>query len=208
MAKEGLLPSKRIARTFSLCRANDLVFRYLVKQLADGRDPARLRPAGVERRRHQHAGAMHGQFLRWFYLENRLAEGRMEIDGTRLDLSTVDQPTYVVSAVDDHIVPWASAYETTQLLGGDDNRFVLSTSGHIAAIVNPPSPKAKHWTNTDLAGDSENWKAGADLHEGTWWDDWSVWIDSQAGAMVPAPDRLGSDEYPPMGDAPGTYVLA
>ena len=206
MAKEGLLPSQRLSRTFSLCRANDLVFSYLAKNWLMGETPPAFDLLAWNDDGTNMPARMHGDFLRWFYLENRLAEGRMEIDGTRLDLSTVDQPTYVVSAVDDHIVPWASAYETTQLFGGDHNRFVLSTSGHIAAIVNPPSPKAKHWTNTDLDGDADHWKAGAELNDGTWWDDWVPWIAEQGGAMVAAPERLGSESYPPMGDAPGTYV--
>ena len=206
MAKEGLLPSQRLSRTFSLCRANDLVFSYLAKNWLMGETPPAFDLLAWNDDGTNMPARMHGDFLRWFYLENRLAEGRMEIDGTRLDLSTVDQPTYVVSAVDDHIVPWASAYETTQLFGGDHNRFVLSTSGHIAAIVNPPSPKAKHWTNTDLDGDTDHWKAGAELNDGTWWDDWVPWIAEQGGAMVAAPERLGSESYPPMGDAPGTYV--
>lgn len=206
MAKEGLLPSQRLSRTFSLCRANDLVFSYLAKNWLMGETPPAFDLLAWNDDGTNMPARMHGDFLRWFYLENRLAEGRMEIDGTRLDLATVDQPTYVVSAVDDHIVPWASAYETTQLLGSEHNRFVLSTSGHIAAIVNPPSPKAKHWTNTDLGGDAEAWKAGAQLNDGTWWDDWVPWIAEQGGALVPAPERLGSDDHPPIGDAPGTYV--
>ena len=206
MAKEGLLPSQRLSRTFSLCRANDLVFSYLAKNWLMGETPPAFDLLAWNDDGTNMPARMHGDFLRWFYLENRLAEGRMEIDGTRLDLSTVDQPTYVVSAVDDHIVPWASAYQTTQLLGGEHNRFVLSTSGHIAAIVNPPSPKAKHWTNSDLFGDADRWKAGAQLNDGTWWDDWVPWIAEQGGAMVAAPERLGSESYPPMGDAPGTYV--
>jgi len=206
MAKEGLLPSKRISRTFSLCRANDLVFSYLVKNWLMGETPPAFDLLAWNDDGTNMPGGMHGQFLRWFYLENRLAEGRMEIAGTRLDLGAVDQPTYVVSAIEDHIVPWASAYQTTQLLGGDDNRFVLSTSGHIAAIVNPPNPKAKHWTNTDLSGDEAQWKAGAELNEGTWWNDWVPWIAARAGALVPAPERLGSDLHPPTIDAPGTYV--
>ena len=206
MAKEGLLPSKRISRTFSLCRANDLVFSYLVKNWLMGETPPAFDLLAWNDDGTNMPGGMHGHFLRWFYLENRLAEGRMEIAGTRLDLGAVEQPTYVVSAVEDHIVPWASAYQTTQLLGGDDNRFILSTSGHIAAIVNPPNPKAKHWTNTDLSGDHEHWKAGADLNDGTWWNDWVPWIAERAGEMVPAPTRLGSDEHPPTIAAPGSYV--
>ena len=206
MAKEGLLPSKRISRTFSLCRANDLVFSYLVKNWLMGETPPAFDLLAWNDDGTNMPGGMHGHFLRWFYLENRLAEGRMEIAGTRLDLGAVEQPTYVVSAVEDHIVPWASAYQTTQLLGGDDNRFILSTSGHIAAIVNPPNPKAKHWTNTDLSGDHEHWKAGADLNDGTWWNDWVPWIAERAGEMVPAPTRLGSDDHPPTVAGPGSYV--
>ena len=108
------------------CRANDLVFSYVAKNWLMGETPPAFDLLAWNDDGTSMPAQMHGDFLRWFYLENRLAEGRMEIDGTRLDLATVDQPTYVVSAVDDHIVPWASAYETTQLLGGDDNRFVLS----------------------------------------------------------------------------------
>ena len=132
----------------------------------------------------------------------------MEIGGTRLDPSLVDQPTYVVSAIDDHIVPWQSAYQTTQLQGGDDNRFVLSTSGHIAAIVNPPSPKAKHWTNQSLPADCDDWMADAQLNEGTWWEDWASWIAERAGPMVPARHELGSEVHPPLAAAPGSYVLS
>jgi polyhydroxyalkanoate synthase subunit PhaC len=206
MVKDGLLPSKRIARTFSLCRANDLVFSYLAKNWLMGETPPAFDLLAWNDDGTNMPGKMHGDFLRWFYLENRLAEGRMEVAGTRLDLGAVDQSTYVVSAIDDHIVPWASAYQTTQLLGGDDNRFVLSTAGHIAAIVNPPSPKAKHWTNTDLSGDSDGWKAGADLHEDTWWEDWAQWMGERAGALVPAATSFGSELHPPLGEAPGTYV--
>ena len=113
----------------------------------------------------------------------------------------------MLSAVDDHIVPWTSGYKTTQLLGGK-HRFVLSTSGHIAGIVNPPSPKAKHWTNDSLPADPHEWKADAELSDGTWWEDWATWIADRGGEMVPAPDHLGSDEYPPIEKAPGSYVRA
>jgi polyhydroxyalkanoate synthase subunit PhaC len=108
--------------------------------------------------------------------------------------------------VDDHIVPWTSGYKTTQLLGGR-NRFVLSTSGHIAGIVNPPSPKAKHWVNEEsLPADPLEWKEGAVLHEGTWWEDWSTWIAGQGGPKVAAPKQLGSREHPVIEPAPGSYV--
>ena len=116
----------------------------------------------------------------------RVRQGEFEVDGHKLDPGKVDIDTYVLSAVDDHIVPWISGYKTTQLLGGD-NRFVLSNSGHIAGIVNPPSPKAKHWTNDDLPADPQEWKDDARLQNSTWWEDWATWIADQGGPMNAAP---------------------
>ena len=112
----------------------------------------------------------------------------------------------MLSAVDDHIVPWVSGYKTTQLLGGR-NRFVLSNSGHIAGIVNPPNPKSKHWVSEgDLPADPQEWKDGAKLQNSTWWEDWSTWIADQGGPMKAAPRKLGSKEHPPIEAAPGSYV--
>jgi polyhydroxyalkanoate synthase len=149
---------------------------------------------------------MHSTYLRSCYLNNEFSRGKMVIDGITLDPGSVTVDAYVLSAVDDHIVPWISGYKTASLLGGH-NRFVLSTSGHIAGIVNPPSPKAKHWTNDELPNDPQQWLAGAALHEGTWWQDWIEWIATRAGAMVDPPREIGSSDYPILCDAPGTFVL-
>jgi polyhydroxyalkanoate synthase subunit PhaC len=113
----------------------------------------------------------------------------------------------VLCAVDDHIVPWTSGYRTAQLLGGH-NRFVLSSSGHIAGIVNPPGRKPKHWTNDAIPADPQEWKQTAELQAGTWWEDWSTWIATQGGSMVAAPHGLGSKAHPPIEAAPGSYVRA
>jgi polyhydroxyalkanoate synthase len=102
-------------------------------------------------------------------------------------------------------VPWVSGYKTAGLFGGA-NRFVLSTSGHIAGIVNPPNPKAKHWTNDALPADPQEWKENAELHDGTWWEDWTKWIAKQGGPKVAPPRQLGSPEHPPIEPAPGSYV--
>jgi len=148
---------------------------------------------------------MHSQYLRSCYLRNEFARGEFKIDGRKLDPGKVDADTYVLAAVDDHIVPWISGYKTTQILGGD-NRFVLSTSGHIAGIVNPPGPKAKHWENDSLPADPEEWKAGATLHDETWWEDWARWIAKRGGPKVAARKVLGNSAYPVLEDAPGSYV--
>ncbi|HEU0054971.1 MAG TPA: hypothetical protein VFQ39_17415, partial [Longimicrobium sp.] len=111
---------------------------------------------------------------------------------------------FVLAAVDDHIAPWRSQFQTTRLLGGN-TRFVLSSSGHIAGIVNPPSKCAVHWTNDHLQADAEVWLAGATRHAETWWEEWSRWIGARAGARG-LPPPLGGDGHPPLRDAPGSYV--
>ena len=139
---------------------------------------------------------MHSDYLRSCYVRNEFARGEFEIEGTRLDPGKVDTDTYVLAAVDDHIVPWTSCYKTTQLLGGK-NRFVLSTSGHIAGIVNPPNPKAKHWVNDTLPADPHEWKANAQLVDATWWQDWTAWIGDQGGGKVAPPNSWATTTIRP-----------
>jgi polyhydroxyalkanoate synthase len=148
--------------------------------------------------------AMHSFYLRACYIENQLARGEMELAGTRLNLADVKADAYVLSAKEDHIAPWKAAYSTTQLLAGSV-RFVLSSSGHIAGIVNPPSPKSKHWTNPDNPPDPEAWLSAAQEHQGSWWEDWTTWIGERAGERRPPPP-MGSEVHQPIGDAPGAYV--
>jgi polyhydroxyalkanoate synthase len=123
-----------------------------------------------------------------------------------LVLSKVNQDVYILAAVEDHIAPWRTSYKTTQLLAGKI-KFVLSSSGHIAGIVNPPSKTAVHWTNPELPADPEAWLLGATKHQQTWWEDWARWIGERAGTRR-APPTLGSKAYRPLSDAPGSYVLA
>jgi polyhydroxyalkanoate synthase len=116
----------------------------------------------------------------------------------------VDEDLYLVGAVTDHITPWTSSYNTTQLVKGD-TRFVLSSSGHIAGIVNPPSPKARHWTNDENPPDPDVWLTGATEHAGSWWDDWVGWAKAHGGPRR-KPPPMGSATYPPIADAPGSYI--
>jgi polyhydroxyalkanoate synthase subunit PhaC len=207
MAKRGFLESTEMAHTFDLLRANDLVFQYVVNNWLMGEKPPSFDLLAWNADGTRMPAKMHSEYLRSCFLHNEFAEGELVIGGERLDPAKVEVDTYVLSAVDDHIVPWMSGYKTTQLLGGN-NRFVLSTSGHIAGIVNPPSPKAKHWTNDDLPPDPEEWKAGAQLRDETWWEDWARWIAQRGGPKVAARKVLGSAEYPVLEDAPGSYVRA
>ncbi len=206
MAKKGFLESDKMSHTFDALRANDLVFNYVVNNWLLGRKPPAFDLLVWNKDSTRMPARMHSQYLRSFYLHNEFARGEFEIDGHRLEPGKVDIDTYVLSAVDDHIVPWVSGYKTTQLFSGH-SRFVLSTSGHIAGIVNPPSPKAKHWTNDARPPDPQQWKESAQLQERTWWEDWAKWIGARSGAMVAPPRLLGSKAHPPIDPAPGSYVL-
>ncbi len=205
MAKRGFLESDKMAHTFDALRANDLVFGYVVNNWLLGKKPPAFDLLVWNKDSTRMPAKMHSEYLRSCYLRNEFARGEFEVDGYKLDPARVDADTYVLSAVDDHIVPWVSGYKTTQLLGGN-SRFVLSTSGHIAGIVNPPSTKAKHWTNEAHPADPQEWKATAQLQDTTWWEDWATWIAKQGGPKVAPPPRLGNADHPPIEAAPGSYV--
>ncbi len=205
MADQGYLEASEMARTFDAIRANDLIFQYVVNNWLLGEDPPAFDLLAWNNDSTRMPARMHSSYLRRCYLENQFANDAFEVDGTVLHPAGVKQDSYVLSAIDDHIVPWTAAYRTANLLGGQ-NRFVLSTSGHIAGIVNPPSPKARHWTNDQIAEAPEQWLEGAEQHPHTWWEDWAQWIGQRAGKKVDAPQQLGIKAYPPMEDAPGLYV--
>ena len=205
MAKDGFLDSGNMAHTFDALRANDLVFQYIVNNWLLGNKPPAFDLLVWNKDSTRMPAKMHSQYLRSCYLNNEFAQGEFEIGGQKLDPAKVDIDTYVLAAVDDHIVPWVSGYKTARLFSGN-NRFVLSTSGHIAGIVNPPGPKARHWTNDALPADPQEWKDNATLQDGTWWEDWAKWIARQGGPKVAAPRKLGSKDHPVIENAPGSYV--
>ena len=205
MADQGYLEASEMARTFDAIRANDLIFQYVVNNWLLGEDPPAFDLLAWNNDSTRMPARMHSSYLRRCYLHNEFATDAFEVDGTSLRPADVKQDSYVLSAIDDHIVPWTAAYRTATLLGGH-NRFVLSTSGHIAGIVNPPSPKARHWTNDQIPESPEEWLDGAEQHQETWWEDWAEWIGQRAGDKVDAPKQLGSKAYAPMEDAPGLYV--
>ncbi len=207
MQETGFLPALNMSRTFDLLRPNDLVFNYVVRNWLMGEDPPAFDILTWNADSTRMPAAMHSFYLRSCYLNNRLAQGTMELAGQPLDLNTVDQDLYFLAAEADHIAPWRSSYAGARLPKGNV-RFVLSNAGHIAGIVNPPSPKSKHWArdDDDMPESADEWRAGAVLHEGTWWQDWATWIGERAGARR-TPPALGSQAHPAQGDAPGSYVF-
>jgi polyhydroxyalkanoate synthase len=204
MEKLGYLEAKDMAKTFDLLRANDLIFNYVVSGWLQGEQPPAFDLLAWNNDSTRMPAKMHSFFLRQCWIENSLAQDKMELAGERLVVSGIDVPSYIVAAVEDHIVPWRSSYRTTQLLKGDC-RFVLSSAGHIAGIVNPPSPKARLWTNDDLPPNPDDWRSAATEHRETWWNDWIKWLLPHSGDLG-APPPMGSKRYPALGAAPGTYV--
>jgi polyhydroxyalkanoate synthase subunit PhaC len=205
MAKRGFLDSNEMSRTFDFMRANDLIWSYVASSWLMGEDPPAFDILAWNDDGTRMPAAMHSFYLRACYIENQLARGEMELAGTRLSLDAIKEDAYVLSAKEDHIAPWTAGYKTTQLLPGKV-RFTLSSSGHIAGIVNPPSPKSRHWTNSKNPPDPKEWLAGAEEHEGSWWEDWTAWIAERAGGRT-KPPKMGSAAHPPVIDAPGTYVF-
>jgi len=207
MQKEGVLEAASMAGTFDVLRANDLIFNYVVSNWLMGQDPPAFDILAWNADSTRMPAAMHAFYLRHFYVENKLAAGTLEIAGKAIDLSAIKAPTYVVSAINDHIVPWESSYKTTGLVSGPV-RFVLSSGGHIAGIVNPPGPKAWYQvapTDDALPAEPAAWRAGAERRSGSWWEDWANWSDEHSGPMQDPPP-MGSERHPVLGDGPGTYV--
>jgi polyhydroxyalkanoate synthase len=205
MAAKGFLEASNMATTFDLLRANDLIFNYVVSNWLMGQDPPAFDILAWNADSTRMPAAMHSFYLRSLYLKNLLAKGELEIAGQRLALSDVKSDTYLVGAINDHIVPWQASYKTTELLPGD-TRYVLTSGGHIAGIVNPPNTKAWYEVaDDDNLSDAAAWRKKASRHGGSWWEDWARWGADRSGSLQ-APPPMGSNRYPALGDAPGDYV--
>jgi polyhydroxyalkanoate synthase len=204
MARRGYLEAGEMAGTFDLLRANDLIFNYVVSNWLMGEQPPAFDILAWNSDSTRMPAAMHSFYLRSCYVENKFAKGELELAGQRLDLKNVGEDVYIVAAINDHIVPWTSSYATIRHVGGDV-RFVLSSGGHIAGIVNPPGPKAWYQTADHYPDTAQAWRASAERHQGSWWEDWAEWGAERAGELV-EPPPVGSGRFPVLGDGPGDYV--
>jgi poly[(R)-3-hydroxyalkanoate] polymerase subunit PhaC len=205
MEERGVLDGKQMATTFDALRPGDLIFNYVVSNWLLGQDPPAFDILAWNSDSTRMPATMHSFYLRSLYLRNELARGVLEVKGQTLSLADVTNDTYVVGAINDHIVPWHASYKATGLLGGDV-RYVLSSGGHIAGIVNPPGPKA--WYEAAKPPNpaaARQWREAAEHHGGSWWEDWARWAGRRAGRRV-EPPSMGSARYPVIGDAPGSYV--
>ncbi|HET6938448.1 MAG TPA: alpha/beta fold hydrolase [Nocardioides sp.] len=206
-ARRGYLDGRALAEVFAWLRPGDLIWNYWVNNYLLGKRPPAFDILFWNADTTRMTAGLHADFVD-VAVENSLTRpGAVTVLGVPIDLGKVTVDSYVVAGIADHITPWENCYRTTQLFGGT-TRFVLSTSGHIAALVNPPgNPKATYHTNDDETADAQAWLQGAETHQGSWWTDVSEWLDERCGEPVPAPKELGTVRLPVLADAPGTYVL-
>jgi polyhydroxyalkanoate synthase subunit PhaC len=206
MQESGVLEGSRMAMAFNLLRSNDLIWSYVVSNYLKGQPPAAFDLLHWNSDATRMPAANHSYYLRNCYLENRLSTGTMVLDNTLLDLSKVKVPVYNLATREDHIAPADSVLYGSQFFGGPV-KYVLSGSGHIAGVVNPPSSaKYQYWTNDNVRDISlPDWIKGAQEHKGSWWPNWREWLGAIEPEEVPA-RSVGSDAMPPIEDAPGSYV--
>ena len=209
MLERGYLDSRRMSDMFKRLRANDLIWNTVINNYLMGNKPPAFDLLYWNNDGTRMARAAHSFYLRNTYLENNLiTPGKISLLGQPIDLRRIRQDIYAVGAEKDHIVPWRSAWRIVQLTSGQTH-FVLAASGHIAGMINPPSKgKGGYWTNDILSAPAtaDAWLAGARKHDGSWWTDLAGWLGARSGERIPAPP-LGSAVHPPIGAAPGTYVL-
>ncbi len=204
--RRGLLEAHEMARTFNLLRANDLHFNYVSSTWMMGDEPPAFDLLAWNADGTRIPSAAIDEYLRSCYLDNLLARDAMEVRGKKLRLEAARPDAFVVGAVEDHITPWTSVFKTAHRLGGE-TQFVLSSSGHIAGVVNPPSKSAAYWIREELDAAPEAWRAAATRHSDTWWNAWAQWIATRAGDRTTAPAKIGSKKHQPLADAPGPYVM-
>jgi len=205
--RRGYLDGRALAEVFAWLRPGDLVWNYWVNNYLLGKKPPAFDILFWNADTTRMPAGLHADFVD-LALDNQLVTGgALTVLGVPIDLSRIETDTYIVAGIADHITPWQNCYRTTQLLGGS-SRFVLSTSGHIAALVNPPgNPKASFQVNKVNPADPEDWLKSAETRPGTWWTDASAWLAERCGALRPAPEQLGGGGLRPIVEAPGTYVF-
>ncbi|WP_198964067.1 class I poly(R)-hydroxyalkanoic acid synthase [Bradyrhizobium sp. Y36] len=206
MKAAGVLEGSKMAMAFNMLRSNDLIWSYVVSNYLKGQQPSAFDLLHWNSDATRMTASNHSYYLRNCYLENRLSTGTMVLDNTLLDLSKVKVPVYNLATREDHIAPAESVLYGSQFFGGPV-KYVLSGSGHIAGVVNPPGlHKYQYWTNDNIKDVTvAQWLKGAVEHKGSWWPDWRQWLGELDPEQVPA-RSVGSDALPPIEDAPGSYV--
>ncbi len=208
IGSKGIMPGSELASTFSFLRSRDLVWNYVVENYLKGKKPVAFDLLFWNSDSSNLPGPFFSWYLRNMYLENNLKiPGKLKICGQSIDLSKIKIPVYSMGAIEDHIVPWKSAFNSAHLFGGK-SKFVLGASGHIAGCINPAQKnKRSFWTNKNDCSSPEQWLRSASEHPGSWWNDWKLWLEKYQGKQEKSKVRLGSKDFAPIEPAPGRYVL-
>src|SRR5580692_5147099 len=194
--RAGVITGRQLGNVFSWMRPDDLVFNYWVSNYLMGEPPPVFDILAWNADSTNLPARLHADFLEIFKHNTLCQPGALTVLGTPVDLSRITTPAFVTGAITDHLTPWKGCYRTTELLGGPST-FVLSNAGHIASLVNPPgNPKAHYWTGGTPGADTDEWLAGAEKQQGSWWQAWSDWITARAGDRRPRPETPGSERYP------------
>jgi polyhydroxyalkanoate synthase len=205
--RRGYLDGRALAEVFAWLRPGDLIWNYWVNNYLLGKKPPAFDILFWNADTTRMTATLHADFVD-LAMDNKLVTpAALTVLGTDIDLSRIDVDAYLVAGIADHITPWQNCYRSTQLLGGEC-RFILSTSGHIAALVNPPdNQKAAYQTGKANPADPEDWLKAAQAEPGSWWPDLLAWLGERSGAQQPAPSELGGGGLRPIVEAPGTYVF-
>lgn len=205
---QGILKGDDLARMFAWMRPNDLVWNYVVNNYLMGEDPPPYDVLFWNNDSTNLPAQLHSDYLDFALHQPFDSPGEVEIAGHMADLTKVNTPVFITAGLTDHITPWKACYRTTQLTGSEDVTFILSSSGHLQSLINPPgNPKAKYFFNENIAPTADEWIEGAAETAGSWWPQWAEWMKPKSGALKNAPKSCGSKAFPPLYDAPGRYVF-
>ncbi|MEO1920568.1 MAG: alpha/beta fold hydrolase [Sphingomonadaceae bacterium] len=208
--KAGVIKGDDLARGFAWLRPNDLIWNYVVNNYLLGEDPPAFDVLYWNADATNLSASLMGDFLTIYETLAFTKKGEVEMLDHKVDLSKVKSDLFILGGVTDHITPWRATYRSTQLFGSKDVTYVLSQSGHMQAILNPPTnPKAKYFVQKKkgkLPATAEKWIEGAEEVAGSWWPFWMEWLQARSGDLVDAPKEVGSKEYPASDPAPGLYV--
>ncbi|WP_159808922.1 class I poly(R)-hydroxyalkanoic acid synthase [Litoreibacter roseus] len=207
VAQKGFLHSFFMSRTFSYLRANDLVYAPAIRSYMMGEAPPAFDLLFWNGDSTNLPGRFVVEYLRWLCQDNQLAKGELKILGETLSLKDVKVPVCAIACETDHIAAWKGSFRGVKQLGSRSKTFIVSESGHVAGIINPPSKKKYgHYTNDGPMEDDDTWFAEADYHEGSWWPRWEGWLRGRSGKKVAA-RAPGTKSHPVLGEAPGSYVI-
>jgi polyhydroxyalkanoate synthase subunit PhaC len=203
----GIVDGHELARMFAWMRPNDLIWNYWVNNYLLGNQPPAFDILYWNADTTRLPAGLHGDYLDLYFTNPFVNAGKLSLNGKTIDMSRIEADSYVIAGVTDHITPWKGVHKTAQIMG-EGTTFVLSNSGHLQSLLNPPTnPKASFMIGAVNPSDPDAFVAAAEKRKGSWWLDWRDWLHARSGEEVAAPASLGSERHPVLAAAPGTYVF-